>query len=656
MLPLGAQTLRVTRIGFAPDSVTVTVRVEPTELSIALHEAAVELSQVVVASTRNERRIADEPTRVEITDRDDVEEQIGGSPGVIAELLTESGGVRVQRTSAGSSGSSVRIRGMRGRYTKILSDGLPLFGVATEGLGPLQIPPIDLQRVEVIKGIASALYGPTALGGVVNLVSERPTSQREFVLNQTSVEGSDAVLWNTRTLDPSWGYTLVAGLHRQAERDNDGDQWIDLAGYDRVVVRPRLFWSGAQGNSWFVTTGLTTESRTGGTIPGGGLPNGLPFRDDANTKRGDIGSVARLALDPNTLLTLRGSATEDRHTRLIGSTGERDRRRALFGEAALTLTRASQVVVAGAAVERDAYTARDVPVHDYVFTAPALFAEHTWSPAAWFGVSSSARADFHSKYGTFVSPRVSLLFRAGEEWNARLSAGSGVYAPTPFTEETEAIGLTRLRPLGVSAERAAGASMDVSGRLGPLEMHASAHHSEVRHPVALRAVPSPATDVELVNAAEPTRTSGVELYGRYRIEPVHFTATYTYIDATELDVERGTRREVPLNPRHGVGLSGVYEKEHDAIVGLELYYTGRQSLADNSFRSVSAPYFTVDALIQKQFGRLILFLHGEDLNDVRQTHWDPIIRPTAGPGGRWTTDVWAPLEGRVVNAGIRLQY
>ena len=111
-------------------------------------------------------------------------------------------------------------------------------------------------------------------------------------------------------------------------------------------------------------------------------------------------------------------------------------------------------MVAGAAAERDAYAASELPQHSYTFSAPALFAEHTWSPVTWIGVSSSARADFHSKYGNFVSPRVSILFRTGDEWNARLSAGAGVYAPTPFTEETAAIGLTSLLPLNVGPERA----------------------------------------------------------------------------------------------------------------------------------------------------------------------------------------------------------
>jgi iron complex outermembrane receptor protein len=153
-LPLGSGVITVSKLGFAAGTLRVNVVAGRSDAAVSIHEAAVELSEIVVSATRDERRIADQPTRVEVTDRDEIEEEIGAAPGVIAELLTESGGVRAQMTSAGLGSTSIRIRGLRGRYTQLLSDGLPLFGLTTEGLGPLQIPPIDLQRIEVIKGVA----------------------------------------------------------------------------------------------------------------------------------------------------------------------------------------------------------------------------------------------------------------------------------------------------------------------------------------------------------------------------------------------------------------------------------------------------------------------------------------------------------------------
>lgn len=78
-------------------------------------------------------------------------------PGNIAMLVRETPGVRVQTTSPALGAANVRIQGLKGRYTQILADGLPLYGGQTPSIGLLQIPPTDLGQVEIIKGAASAL-------------------------------------------------------------------------------------------------------------------------------------------------------------------------------------------------------------------------------------------------------------------------------------------------------------------------------------------------------------------------------------------------------------------------------------------------------------------------------------------------------------------
>jgi iron complex outermembrane receptor protein len=64
----------------------------------------------------------------------------------------------------------------------------------------------------------------------------------------------------------------------------------------------------------------------------------------------------------------------------------------------------------------------------------------------------------------------------------------------------------------------------------------------------------------------------------------------------------------------------------------------------------------VGLLGERQFGAWRLFVNGENLTDVRQTRWQPLIRPTQAPDGRWTVDAWAPLEGRNVNGGLRVRF
>jgi outer membrane receptor for ferrienterochelin and colicins len=176
--------------------------------------------------------------------------------------------MRVQATSPSLGAASVRIQGMRGRYTRFFSDGLPLFG-EVGGLGLLQIPPMDLGQVEVIKGVASSLYGAGAMGGVVDLISRRPTRerQREILLNRSTRGATDGVLWIATPAKPGWAFTLLSGGHWQQTTDVNKDHWADLPGYSRGVVRPRVYWDGGNGRSLFATIGFTAEDRHGGGSP-----------------------------------------------------------------------------------------------------------------------------------------------------------------------------------------------------------------------------------------------------------------------------------------------------------------------------------------------------------------------------------------------------
>jgi len=130
--------------------------------------------------------------------------------------------------------------------------------------------------------------------------------------------------------------------------------------------------------------------------------------------------------------------------------------------------------------------------------------------------------------------------------------------------------------------------------------------------------------------------------------------TYAYVQSRELDEETGLRREVPLTPRHYAAMDVMWEAEKWGRAGLELYYVGRQSLEDNPYRTQGVGQFIVGALVEKRFERVRLFANAENLGNVRQTSYDPLVRPDRHPDGRWTVDAWAPLDGRVINGGVRV--
>ena len=653
----GPRRVFFTRIGYAPDSVDISGT--DSLLTVVLREQETELAEVTVSATRSERRIEDDPVRVEMLSVEEVEEKLLMTPGDITMMLNETSGLRVQVTSPSLGGAAVRIQGLRGRYTQLLSDGLPLYGGQTGGLGLLQIPPMDLGGVEVIKGVASALYGGTALGGVINLTSRRPTEEpvTDLLLNQTTLGGTDAVLFASRALPSSFGATLLAGLHTQSQVDRDKDDWTDLPGYSRGVVRPRLFWNSERGDAAMLTAGMTFESRNGGTMPEGVAPNGQPYPERLRTRRYDAGGTLRMLAGPTGLVNIRGSISSQRHRHTFGSVLERDVHDTWFGEAAYTLTRGVQTWVVGAAMLGETYDGQDVDGFDFSFTTPGVFTQLTMDAGSALTFTGSARVDWHSEYGSFVSPRASMLWRLGGPWTLRTSVGSGFFAPTPFNEETEVVGLSVMRPLsGIRAERARGGSVDLGGSLGPVELNVTAFGSVIRDPIGVRDALTAVPRVELVNMASDTRAAGGELLARWRLDPFRVTLTYTHVQASEEHPETVHRRPSPLVPRHQAGLVASYELEGEMRAGLELYYTGRQALHDDSYRSQSKPYLHVGVMAERRFGRARLFVNTENLLDVRQTDWDPLVRPFMGRGGRWTNDVWAPLDGFVANGGIRWSY
>lgn len=646
----GDHMLIVNRIGFLPDTVSLTIQGD-TLVEVALEEITAELGAIVVTTTRADRRIEEEPIRVEVIAREEIEEKLLMTPGDITMMLNETSGLRVQTTSPSLGGANVRIQGLRGRYTLMLADGLPLYGGQTGSLGLLQIPPMDLGQVEIIKGAASALYGASALGGVINLVSRRPEHTRELLINQTSKNGTDVVAYVSDSLSRTTGYSALLGAHRQQAWDIDDDGWADLAGYDRLVARPRFFWSNGRGSTAFATAGLTVESREGGTLDGQVAPDGEPFPEGLRTTRGDGGVVVR-RLSGAWLTSGRAAISSQRHRHQFGSVIERDLHGTVFGEVTATRSGVRHTFVVGSAFQRDVYRARDVGGFDFAYNQPSLFAADEYRAADWLRISASARADFHNFYGTVVTPRLSSLVTA-RGWTVRASAGGGAFAPTPFVEETEVTGLSRVVvPRGLEVERAVGASLDVGRVVGLVELNATAFASRISEPVSTRE--NFAGQLELVNADHPTETSGGELLARLRAEPFTVTATWTYLSSMEQDVESGARRPVPLTPRHSLGTVAVWEREGASRAGLELYYTSSQELEDNPYRDRSPAYLIIGALVEHRFGRARVFVNAENLGDVRPTRHHPGVLPSRGRGGRWTTDVWSPIEGRTINGGLRL--
>jgi outer membrane receptor for ferrienterochelin and colicins len=624
-----------------------------------------DVETILVLSTRLGRSVDDEPIRVEVINREELEEKAIMRPGNISMLVAETGGVRVQTTSPALGSANIRLQGLYGRYTQLLNDGLALYGGQASSIGLLQIPPTDLSRVEIIKGSASSLYGGSAMGGVINLISRRPSNEPEgeVLLNVTSRDGQDITTYFAAPINNSLGASFTAGSHHQSTQDLDDDGWIDMAGYERFTARPRLFWDGEDGTSVYATAGFMTEKRQGGTKLGQAVPDGSTFVQNQDSERFDAGLIANGPLGKTLSWNLRGSAMLQNHNKRFGDVLDDDRHKSYLMESTLSgyMSRAQWVV--GLEIQSDSFQSEDFPSFDYSYDVPGMFVQADYEFTSHVSTSLSARLDEHSEFGTQFSPRISVLYRP-DDLTIRASYGRGYFAPTPFVEEIEAAGLSRLTPLNnIREETAVTSSLDIGYQLHNLETNVTFFTSTVDGVTELQAFSSQSSGqldrVRLINAVGGSRIYGSELMLRYNWQDYKLTASYLYLDATESNenvATSATRQRIELPPQHSAGFVAMKEQHGQFRIGFEAYYTGKQRLDGNPFRAESLPYWHLGLLGEITVGQFSWFINAENLLNIRQTKEDPLVLPIRAPDGQWTTDIWSRNDGFIVNAGVRIRF
>ena len=267
-IPDGKQILIFRYISYKQRYDTLVFPLRSAEIPVIMMESeAEEIEEVVISSTRSTRTIENIPTRAEFIAGEELEEKGNMKPGDIRMMLNESTGIQTQQTSATSYNSSIRIQGLDGKYTQILKDGMPLYSGFSGGLSLLQIVPLDLKQVEVIKGAASTLYGEGAIAGLVNLISKIPEEEGEFrfLLNGTSAVGVDASGFISRKFNKT-GMTLFASYNAGSPYDPAKTGLTAIPKFHRYTINPKLFLYFKKSTVLNIGFNSTIEDRIGGDI------------------------------------------------------------------------------------------------------------------------------------------------------------------------------------------------------------------------------------------------------------------------------------------------------------------------------------------------------------------------------------------------------
>ena len=665
----GIHTLRASLIGYAAVDIDVTlVASETLTVEFRLEPSHTEVEEVVVTGTRTVRSIADVPVRVEVIPEEEVEEKLLMTPSSVAMLLNESTGMRVQTTSASSNSANLRIQGLSGRYTQLLTDGIPNFGGLSAGFSITQLPPLHLRQVEVIKGATSTLYGPDAISGVVNFLTKNPPDEgSEFsgLLNATTAKGYDAALFHSARPGETFGYTLFASGNTQESYDVDGDLFADIAGYDRISLSPKLQISIGADADARLSVGYLTEKRTGGWMGAAGPAPGPPsYTEEIETGRWDASSEVNLRLAGGRTLGIKLAGMQLKRDAAYGSSPFNATQGFAFADAQYVEPfEGGHMLLVGAAFNLEDFDDRTPGVaasRSYTYRSAGLFAQGEWKISPVWTALAGGRVDFHNVYGTFFTPRLSVKYSPARDLTIRAGGGTGFKAPTIFVEEAEEVGFRNVQPIGDAVtERAVSASFDVNWNTliatdVTLGVNAAVYLSRISHTLL--------TDEDSLisggmvffrNATGPLLARGGELSVKTGYRDFKLFLGYTYLYATRED--SGAVSELTLNPRHSAGAVLFYESGEAGLkIGFETYWTGTQLLERNPYREESPAYVLNGLVVEKTLGVMRLFVNFENIFDVRQTRWDPlVVGPPDAPDVR-TVPVWAPLEGRVINGGIRL--
>ncbi|HEX2617020.1 MAG TPA: TonB-dependent receptor plug domain-containing protein, partial [Flavobacteriales bacterium] len=248
-VPGGTYVLRVAAMGYATREQRFALPAD-TVFTVRLASEAGELEEVVVSTTRTNSRIEDAPQKIEVLGAEELHEESSLKPGNIASMIGDISSVQVQQTSGVTGASAVRMQGLDGRYTLLLRDGMPAFGGLSGGFDLLRIPPLDLERVELLKGPSSTFNGGGAIAGAINFVSKAPADSLGglVLLNRASLGETNVNVFASGPIGKA-GFTLFAGSTGQDAVDVDGDGYSDLATIRTHVLHPEVFfapWKHAQ--------------------------------------------------------------------------------------------------------------------------------------------------------------------------------------------------------------------------------------------------------------------------------------------------------------------------------------------------------------------------------------------------------------------------
>lgn len=490
----GTYTIEATMSGYMTQSKNITVNTGQTvELNFEIEPDAFMLDQVVVTSSKSEIRRRESPSLVSVvTGR--IYDRLGACS--LADGLDFQPGVRVENDCQNCGFTQVRINGLDGHYSQILMNSRPVFSALTGVYGLEQIPANMIDRVEVMRGGGSALFGSSAIGGTINIITKDPMTNSANLRHTLSSIGISGSLDNNTTLnasvvtDNSQAGMFIYGQSRYRDAyDHNGDGFSEVAQLKTQTIGARTFFRPGDDSKLTLEYHNTHEYRRGGD----NLKEPAHMAEIAEQTDHNIHSVeATLDLWPRRHLD---------HISVYGAT-QLTRRNSYYGSGKdpNAYGRTSDIVATGGAqwthpfdklwfmpseliggLEYSHNRLHDVTVgygHNVLQSVNIYsgYLQNEWRDRRW-GFLIGARVDKHSLiHNAIVSPRLNIRFNPNDRFNFRASYSTGFRSPQAYDEDFHVaiVGgervVTVLAPnLKQESSQSISASADIYLRLGNVQ-------------------------------------------------------------------------------------------------------------------------------------------------------------------------------------------
>lgn len=615
--------------------------------------------EVIITSSRTNSRIEDLPTKVEVLGSEEVDEEAGTIPGNIASLLGDIAGIQNQRTSGTTGSIDLRVQGLPGKYTQILRDGLPLFGGYSGSFSVLQIPPLDLKQVEIIKGASSTLYGGGAIAGMINLISKTPKlnqPQHSFLINRSTLNETNINTFHSNRKNKI-GYTFFAGTTLQKAVDVNKDGFSDVPDLKSFFFHPKIFLYPNEKNIVTLEYDGTYEDRNGGDMQvlHQTKDNTRQFFIQNKSLRNSIAGTWQNKLNKSDELNFKGLLSFFNRDIISNVFGMKAYQQSFFTELSYLKKWHKHTLVSGINISGESFD-KKLPdtsgINSYSNIIFGAFMQDDWKLTPKLTAQTGVRFDYNNGYDPVVLPRLSLLYKFNNRFTSRLGGGMGYKVPSVFTNDVDERALRNHNlSAGILTEKSYGANWDINYKQKIDEWHVTVNQmfyvTQINRPVIEDV--NGGINFNYVNAAKPLNTKGFETYVAVTRQGLEMYLGYTYTIAKQL--YNPLQPFVPLSAKSKFAavISNEFSEKFRACI--EASYTGRQYLDDGT---KTPGYLIAAGMIRYDIKNISLVLNCENIFDYRQTRKESIVFGSiTNPSFK---QIWAPVDGRVVNLSARINF